>query len=199
MAEDVRIEQFHEQLIEIRMDEPGLGEQLLRGGLVVRLGGRREVSIDEHALAIAVATAWMDRQALEVQENLDLVLGDFDAQFFVAVDVWGAVIVTLDGHITVRMQRGVFPISELDVPVRQRLQSGFLDCLKTLPSRDAEAGVAAVVDTLDALAERLIYGRQGDKTCMPIAETHVAHQYFHESFRDSFILRVTRARRNNTC
>src|SRR5436305_1164893 len=88
----------------------------------------------------------MDRQALEVQEDLDLVLGDFDAQFLVPVDVWRAVVVPLDVHITVWMQRGVFPISEIDVPVRQRLQSGFLDRLKSLPSRDPEAGVAAVVD-----------------------------------------------------
>ena len=52
----------------------------------------------------------MDRQALEVQEDLDLVLGDLDAQLLVPMDVRGAVIVAFDVHVAVGMQRGVLPL-----------------------------------------------------------------------------------------
>ena len=46
----------------------------------------------------------MDRQALEVQEDLDLVLGDLDSQLLVAMDVRGAVVVALDGDVAVGVQ-----------------------------------------------------------------------------------------------
>ena len=59
--------------------------------------------------AIAVAAARMDREAFESQEDLELVLGDLDAQRLVPVDVWGAVIVALDHHVAVRMQFGILP------------------------------------------------------------------------------------------
>src|SRR5689334_2228240 len=61
------------------MDEPGLREQFLGRGFVIRLGGRREERIDEDALAVAVATTWMNRQTLEAQEDLDVALGNLDA------------------------------------------------------------------------------------------------------------------------
>src|SRR4051794_995835 len=66
--------------IELRMDKSGLVEQLLRRSFVIGLRCRREVRIDEDASAVSVAAAWVDRQALEVQEDLHLVLGDLDAQ-----------------------------------------------------------------------------------------------------------------------
>src|SRR5207248_8437339 len=97
------------------MDEPRLGEQFLRGRLVVRLGGRREVRIDEDALAVAMAAARMDREAFEAEEELDLVLGDLDAQLLVPVDVRGAVVVALDAHVAVRV-RSEEHTSELQSP-----------------------------------------------------------------------------------
>src|SRR6185437_9455449 len=104
------------------MNEPGLGEQLLWRSFVVRLGGGREVRVNEDPLAIAMATARVDRQALEVQEDLYVALGNLDAQLLVAVDVRSTVIVALDVHVTVRVQGGVFPVRVLQVPDRQRLE-----------------------------------------------------------------------------
>ena len=60
--------------------------------------------IDLDAPAVAMAAARMDRQALEPQEDLDLVLGDLDAQLLVPVDVRGAVIVALDVDVAVGVQ-----------------------------------------------------------------------------------------------
>ena len=62
------------------------------------------MSIDEDALAVTMAAARMDREAFEAEEELDLVLGDLDAQLLVPVDVRGAVVVALDGDIAVGVQ-----------------------------------------------------------------------------------------------
>lgn len=179
MPEDIRIEQLHEQLIEVGVDKPGLGEQLLRSGLVVRLGGGREVRIDEDALAVAVAAARMDRQSFEPQEDLDLVLGDLDAHLLVPMDVRRAVIVALDVHVTVRVQGGVLPVRALEVPDGKRLEGDFFDCLKALAPRDSEASVATRVDALHALPERLVdLGERGEARTS-VAEARIAHQDFH--------------------
>ena len=79
VAKDIGIEQLHEQLIEIGMDEAGLRQELLGCGLVVGLGGRWEVRIDPDALAVAGAAAAVDGQPFESEEDLHLVLAQLDA------------------------------------------------------------------------------------------------------------------------
>ena len=109
--------------------------------------------IDLDAPTFAVPAARMDRQALEVQEDLDLVLGDLDPQLLVAVDVRGAVVVALDADSSSR--RAAWRPS---TPRRRHSAcgSGFerrsLQRLEALAARDAKAGVAALIDALDALA-----------------------------------------------
>ena len=188
VAVDIRIEQLHEQLIQFGVDEARLREQLLRCRLVVRLGGRREVRIDLDAPAVAMAAARMDRQALEPQEDLDLVLGDLDAQLLVPVDVRGAVIVALDVDVAVGVQLGVLPFPAVHAPDRQRLECGFLQRLEALAARDAEARVASIIDALDTLAERPVDLAQGSEALAPVAEAHVAHQDFDQSFDDRLYL-----------
>src|SRR3569833_66657 len=136
----------------------------------------------------------MDRQALKAQEDLDLVLGDLDAQLLVSVDMRGAVIVALDVYITVRMQGGVLPVRALKVPDRQRFESGFLERFEAFAARDAEAGVATCINTLDTRAEGLVDLGEGSEARMSIAEARIAHQDFHQSFDDRFILGMIRTR-----
>ena len=58
----------------------------------------------------------MDREALERQEDLNLVLGELDAQALVAMDMRRAVIHRFDVHVAVGVQRGLFPV----LPLRSR-------------------------------------------------------------------------------
>src|SRR5579864_8425289 len=100
-----------------------------------------------------MAAARMHRQPFELQEDLDMVLGDLDAQFLVPMDVRRAVIISLDVHVTVRMQSGVLPVRILQVPDGQWLEGGFLDRLEALPAGYAEASVTTHVDALYAVSE----------------------------------------------
>ena len=52
----------------------------------------------------------MDRQPLELQEDLNLVLGELDPQLFVPVDVGGAVIVPFDRDVAVGVELGFLPL-----------------------------------------------------------------------------------------
>jgi hypothetical protein len=79
VAEQIGVEQLYEQAVQFRVDEARLREQLLRRRLVVRLRCRREVGVDLDAPAIAIAAAGMNGEALEFEEDLDLVLRQFDA------------------------------------------------------------------------------------------------------------------------
>src|SRR4051794_747682 len=98
----------------------------------------------------------MDRQSLEVQKDLDLVLGKFDAERLVTMDVRGTVVISLDVHVTVRMQSGVLPVRVFQVPNGQRLEGGFLDRLEAFTAGDAEASVTTRVDPFHAHPERLV-------------------------------------------
>lgn len=61
------------------MDKTRLRQELLwRCGFVVGLGSGWEVLVDEDPFAVVMAAARMDRQALELQEDLDVVLGQLD-------------------------------------------------------------------------------------------------------------------------
>ena len=65
--------------------------------------------VDEDALAIAMAAARMEREALESEEDLNLVLGELDSQLLVPMDMRGAVVVAFDDHVTVGMEFRVLP------------------------------------------------------------------------------------------
>ena len=153
--------------------------------------------VDLDAPAIAMTASGMDRQALELQEDLDLVLGDLDAQLLVPMDVRGAVIVALDVHVAVGMQLGVFPLPAVHIPDRQRLERGFLHRLEALAARDAEARVATIIDALDTLGQRAVDLGEGGEAAAPVAEAHVAHQDFDQPFDDGFVLGVIRTRRHH--
>ena len=139
----------------------------------------------------------MDRQALELQEDLDLVLGDLDAQLLVPMDVRCAVVVAIDVDVAVGVQLRRLPLPAVVLHAGQRLECGFLDRLEALAARDAKAAVALIVDALDADHERAIDLLDGGESGAPIAEAHVAHQDFDQPFDDRLILRFSETRRND--
>src|SRR5437016_6057082 len=134
-----------------------------------------------------MAAARMDREAFEAEEELDLVVGDLDAQLLVPVDVRGAVVVALDGDIAVGVQFGFLPVPAVHIPDRQRLEGRFLQRLEALAARDAKARVAPIIDALDTLGQGAVDLRYGREAMAPIAEAHVAHQDFYQSLDDGFI------------
>src|ERR1700686_5736366 len=95
-----------------------------------------------------MAASRMDRQTFEPQEDLDLVLGDLDAQLLVPVDVGCAVIVALEVDVAVGMQLRVLPFPAVHVPDRQRLESSFLPALRTVAARGTEARGGTAVNPL---------------------------------------------------
>ena len=161
------------------MDEARLGQQLLRCRLVIGHGVRREVLIEPDAPAFFVPTARMDGQALKIEEDLDLVLSDLDPQLLVPVDVRCAVIVAIDADVAVSMQLRFFPLAAVELDLRKRLQRRSFQRFEAIAPRDAEAGVAPIIDPLDALIERLVNLRQRGQPRSSIAEALVAHQQFH--------------------
>src|SRR5260221_3573362 len=121
VAVDFGVEQLDEQHVQIRVDEPRLRQELLRRRLVVGHGVRWEVLVDLDASAFFVPTARVDRKALEMEEDFDLVLGDLDPQLLVAVDIRSAAVVSIYDYITVSVQRRVLSFSALELILRERL------------------------------------------------------------------------------
>src|SRR6185312_14130381 len=138
------------------MDEARLRQELLRGRFIVGHAVRREVIVDLDAPTFLVPTARVDGQALEIEEDLHLVLGDFDPQLFVTVDMRGAVVVALDADVTVGVQLRFLPFPAVELALRQRFQRGPLERLEAIAARYAKARMAALIDALDTLIERLV-------------------------------------------
>ena len=189
MCVDVGVEQLHEQPVEFRVDEARLRQQFLRRRLVVGLRVRWEVRVDLDAPTDFLSAARMDRQAFELQEDLDLVLGDLDAQLLVPVDVRGAVVVAIDVDVAVGMQLGVFHSPPSYSTLGNGLSAAFSIVSKRSRRETPKRG-GAVVDALDALGQRPVDLGEGGEARASIAEAHVAHQDFYQSLDDRFILRM---------
>jgi hypothetical protein len=124
----------------------------------------------------------VDRQALEVQEDLHMVLGELDSQLFVSMDMRSAVVIAIDGEVTVGVQLRRFPLAAVVFHTGQGLESGFLDLLEPFAPRDAKAAVGLVVDALDADHERAIDLLDRGKSGATKAEAKVAAKDLDESF-----------------
>jgi hypothetical protein len=59
------------------------------------------VLVDLDAAAFFVPAAWVDGQAPKIEEDLNMVLGDFDPQLLVPMDMRGSLIITLDADIAI--------------------------------------------------------------------------------------------------
>jgi hypothetical protein len=66
--------------VQIRMDEARLRQELLRHRLAEDDRVRGEVFEDLDSLPYFLAAPRMDRRALEIQEDLDMVLGELDSK-----------------------------------------------------------------------------------------------------------------------
>lgn len=74
----------------------------------------------------------MQGDTLQPQEDLDLVLGELDTQALVPMDVRSAVVHRFHVHIAVRVQRGVFPFTGIEVLFGQRFERRALHRLEAL-------------------------------------------------------------------
>jgi len=61
-----------------------------------------------------VAAARVDRQTLELQEDLHMMLGHFDPQHFAAVDMRGTVVDALELDVAVGMELRLAPLANVE-------------------------------------------------------------------------------------
>ena len=141
----------------------------------------------------------MDGEPFEIEEDLDVVLGELDSQCFVTMDVRRVVIVALDGDVAVGVQLGVFPLPAVELDARQRLERDFLDLLEPLATRDAEAAVGLLIDALDAHHQRPIDLGDGGKSRAAEPEAKVAGEDFYQSLDHSLIPWAAHTSRNDGC
>jgi len=79
--------------------------------------------VDADTSTVFMARAGVHGEPIELQEDLDLVLGELHAQRLVPVDVRRAVIIPLDVEITIRVQLCIPPLTRI-THERQRLERG---------------------------------------------------------------------------
>jgi hypothetical protein len=84
--------------------------------------------LDPHSHFLAATR--MDRQVLEIQKEFDMVLRELDSWRFVSVDMRSAVIIAVDGDVTIGVQRRRLPLTAIILNRRQGLECGFLDLLE---------------------------------------------------------------------
>jgi len=72
------------------------------------------------------------------------------------VDVRGAVVIAIDGDVTVGVQLRCLPLAAVVFHAGQGLERGFLDLLEPLAAGDTKAAVGLIVDALDADVKRAI-------------------------------------------
>src|ERR1700730_16420709 len=95
-----------------------------------------------------------------------------------------AVIIAIDGNVTIRVQLRRLPLAAIVLNRRQSLECGLLDLLEPFASRDAKATVGLLVDALDADHQRAIDLGDRSKSGATKTEAKVATQDFYESFHD---------------
>src|SRR5882724_930227 len=109
----------------------------------------------------------------------------------------GAVVIAIDGDVTVGVQLRCLPLPAVVFHTGQRLEGGFLDLLEALAAGDPKAAVGLVVDALDANIERTIDLGDRSKSGATEAEPEVTGEDFHQSLCDGLILRLSHASRND--
>src|SRR5450759_5177731 len=100
----------------------------------------------------------------------------------------GAVVIAIDGDITIGVQLRRLPFPAVVFHAGQGLEGGFLDLLEALAAGDTKASVSLVVDSLDAHHQRAIDLGDRRKSRTTEAEPEVTREDFHQSLRDGLIL-----------
>src|ERR1700733_1826528 len=108
-----------------------------------------------------------------------------------------AVIVSVYGDVTVRVQFRRLPLAAVVFHTRQGLERSFLDLLEPFAAGDPKASVSLVVDALDAHHQSAVDLGDRGKSGATEAEPEVAHQDFYESLANCLIARFSHACRND--
>src|SRR5579863_5255314 len=109
----------------------------------------------------------------------------------------GAVVIAIDGDVTVGMQLRCFPLAAVVLRAGRRFERGSLDLLEPFAAGDTKAAVGLVVDALDAHHQSTIDLGDRGKSGATEAEPEVTGEDFHEPLGDRFITRFSHARRND--
>src|SRR6267154_2472888 len=109
----------------------------------------------------------------------------------------GAVVIAIDGDVTVGVQLRRLPFPTVVFHAGQGLERSFLDLLEALAAGDTKAAVSLVVDALDAHHQRTIDLGDRSKSGTTEAEPEVTGEDFHQSLRDGLILRFSDTSRND--
>src|SRR5882672_315482 len=109
----------------------------------------------------------------------------------------GAVVIAIDGDVTVGVQLRRLPFPAVVFHAGQGLERSFLDLLEALAAGDTKASVGLVVDAFDTDHQRTIDLGDRRKSGATKAEPEVAHQDFYESLANCLILWLSDARRDD--
>src|SRR6267154_6264893 len=109
----------------------------------------------------------------------------------------GAVVIAIDGDVTVGVQLRRLPFPAVVFHAGQGLERSFLDLLEPLAAGDTKAAVGLVVDALDADHQRTIDLGDRGKSGATEAEPEVAGKDFYQSLRDRLILWPSDTSRND--
>src|ERR1700722_8164581 len=110
----------------------------------------------------------------------------------------GAVVIAIDGDVTVGVQLRRLPFPAVVLRAGQRFERGSLDLLEALAAGDTKASVGLVVDALDANHQRTIDLGDRSKSGATEAEPEVAGEDFHPSLCDCLIAGPPHACRNDS-
>src|SRR5712672_1771376 len=111
----------------------------------------------------------------------------------------GAVVVAIDGDVTVGVQLRRLPLAAVILRAGQRFERGPLDLLEPLAAGDTKASVGLVVDAFDTDHQRTIDLGDRGKSGATEAEPEVTGEDFHQSLCDRLILRLSDTSRNDCC
>src|SRR5271165_4300765 len=109
-----------------------------------------------------------------------------------------AVIVAVDGDVTVGMQLRRLPLAAVVLDARRSFERGSLDLLEPFAARDTKATVGLVVDALDAHHQCAIDLGDRSKSGVAEAEAKVPTKDFDESLADRLILWLSDTSRNDS-
>src|ERR1700728_4103948 len=109
----------------------------------------------------------------------------------------GAVVIAIDGDVTVGVQLRRLPFPAVVFHTGQGLEGGFLDLLEPLAAGDTKASAGLVVDALDAHHQSTIdLGDRGNPGATE-ADPEVTGEDFPQSLCDGLILRLSDTSRND--
>lgn len=184
----VLLKEAVDEAMQLLGQEAGLRQQVLRGGLQVGLGLRREMIQADDPGSPPRAIALMKGYPLQSEKDFDLPRSDLYSDLFAAMQMRHRVEGALHGDRRVRMDSGDLPIDFLKGNLRQRLEQTTLFGLPAKSARGLQAAVHAVIDLLNDRRQGLVDLGNRREAPMTIPEFEQAHDQPHRVLHQSLVL-----------